>query len=133
MRQKRWWFNAVVLVCIPEVLSLRLVDTPHIDQQLSNPHHFFAAMKLKEFSFLLKDSVTGGTDKALMASGQLPDTLTKAQAFRLYGRSNVERWISEGLVNLVKQRGNSSKKFIDRLKLEAVARASSRTTDLPVS
>ena len=105
-----------------------MADTPHIDHSISNPHHFFAAMKLKEFSFLLKDAVIDGTDKTLMASGQLPDTLTKAQAFRLHGRSNVERWISEGLINPVKQRGNSSKKFIDRLKLESVARASNRTT-----
>lgn len=90
-------------------------------------------MILKEFSALLKDAVLGGTDKALKESGQLPDTLTKAQAFRLFGRSNVERWIAEGLVNPVKQRGNSSKKVIDRLKLESVARASNRTTYLPVS
>lgn len=90
-------------------------------------------MKLKELSFLFKDAVIDGTDKALMDSGQLPDTLTKAQAFRLYGRTNVERWIHEGLINPVKQRNNSSKKFIDRLKLEMVARASNRTTYLPVS
>jgi hypothetical protein len=109
------------------------VDTPRIDQPQSNPYHFFAAMKLKEFSFLLKDAVIGGTDKALMESGQLPDTLTKAQAFRLFGRTNVERWISEGLVSLVKVRGGSCKKFIDRLKLESVARASNRITYLPVS
>jgi hypothetical protein len=90
-------------------------------------------MKLKEFSFLLKDAVIGGTDEALAASGQLPDTLTRAQAFRLYGRTDIERWISEGLIHPVKQRDNSSKKFIDRLKLESVARAAGRTTDLPVS
>ena len=90
-------------------------------------------MKLKEFSFLLKDAVIDGIDKALIGSGQLPDTLTKAQASRLYGRTNIERWISEGLINPVKQRDNSSKKFIDRLKLESVARASTRTTYLPVS
>lgn len=110
-----------------------MADTPRIDHSIRNPHHFFAAMKLKEFSFLLKDAVIDGTDKALIASGQLPDTVTKAQAFRLYGRSNVERWINEGLINPVKQSGNNSKKFIDRLKLEAVARASTRTTYLPVS
>jgi hypothetical protein len=90
-------------------------------------------MKLKEFSFLLTDAVIEDNDNTLIASGQLPDTLTKAQAFRLYGRTNIERWISEGLIHPVKQHGNSSKKFIDRLKLESVARAAGRTTDLPVS
>lgn len=90
-------------------------------------------MKLKELSFLFKDTVVQGADKALIESGQLPDTLTKAQAFRLYGRSDVERWIAEGLIHPVKLRDISSKKFIDRLKLEAVARAWKRGTRLLVS
>jgi hypothetical protein len=83
-------------------------------------------MILKDFSFLFRDAVTGGTDKELMASGQLPDTLTRAQAFRLYTRGNVERWISEGLIHPVSMGGSGKKKFIDRLKLEAVARVSNQ-------
>jgi len=79
------------------------------------------------------DAVSKGTDEALYAANALPDTLTKAQAYGIYGRSNVDRWIQEGLIHPVKKQNSSSKKFIDRLKLEAVARASNRTTYLPVA
>ena len=63
-------------------------------------------------------------------SGLLPDTLTKAQAYRLYGKNNVDRWCKENLIHPVFQAGSGKKKFIDRLKLEAVARANNRTTYL---
>ncbi len=82
---------------------------------------------------MLKDAVVAGADKALAESAQLPDTLTKAQAYRLYGRDNVDRWCKENLIHPVVKAGSGKKKFIDRLKLEAVARASNRVTYLPVA
>jgi hypothetical protein len=90
-------------------------------------------MKLKHLSGLLNDAITIGADKALTESGQLSDTLTKAQAYRLYGRDNVDRWCKESLIHPVCLGGSGKKKFIDRLKLEAVARASNRTTYLQVA
>lgn len=90
-------------------------------------------MNLKELGFLFKGAVSVGADKALTDSGQLPEALTKAQAFRRYGRTNVERWLKEGLICTTKLGGSGSKKMIDRLKLEAVARASNRITYLPVA
>lgn len=89
-------------------------------------------MNLKELGHLFKASVSVGADKALTDSGALPETLTKSQAYHRFGRNNVERWMKEGLVHTTKY-GPSSKRTIDRLKLEAVARASNRTTYLPVA
>ena len=51
---------------------------------------------------------------------------SKTQAYQLYGRSTVDRWISEGLIKV-------NRKKIDRAKLEAVAAASNRRTYLPVA
>jgi len=90
-------------------------------------------MKLKELSSLLKMAVTAGADKALLASCQLKDRLTKAEAYRIYGRYNVDRWLSEGLITLTSVRPSISKKTIDREKLEAVAESSNRGTYLPVA
>lgn len=90
-------------------------------------------MKLKELSFVLHEAVSKGTDEALQIANALPDTLTKAQAYRIYGRCDVDRWIQEGLIHPVRKQNCNSKKFIDRLKLEAVARASNRSTYLPVA
>lgn len=89
-------------------------------------------MNLKELGFLFKGAVSAGADKALAESGALPETLTKAQAYHRFGRNNVERWLKEGLIHTTKY-GPSAKRTIDRLKLEAVARASNRTTYLPVA
>ncbi|WGQ10775.1 hypothetical protein QG516_03790 [Pedobacter gandavensis] len=55
-------------------------------------------MKLKDLVHLLKNAAEQGACKALAESGQLQDQLTKAEAYRLYGRGNVDRWISEGLI-----------------------------------
>lgn len=89
-------------------------------------------MELKDFTRLLKTAALGGADKALFQNSSLPAALTKAEAYRLYGRSNVDRWIAEGLINLVAS-GKSSKKCIDRLTLERIAAASNRITYLSAS
>lgn len=90
-------------------------------------------MKLKELSSLLKTAVTAGADKALAATRPLKDRLTKADAYRLYGRYNVDRWLSEGLITLSSVYPSISKKTLDRKKLESIAESSNRVTYLPVA
>lgn len=83
-------------------------------------------MKLKEFSELLRTAVETGVGKTLSKTAVLPETMTKAEAYRLYGRSQVDRWITEGLLS-------THQKRIDREKLEAIAASSNRITYLPVA
>ena len=90
-------------------------------------------MKLKELSSLLKMAVTSGADKALLATCHLKDRLTKAEAYRHYGRNNVDRWLSEGLISFTSVNPSISKKTIDRKKLESIAESSNRVTYLPVA
>jgi hypothetical protein len=90
-------------------------------------------MMLNELSILLKKSVTIGVDNALTTHCPLKDRLNKAEAYRLYGRAQVDRWISEGLFKPFKGQIYISKSGINREKLEAVAAASNRGTYLPVS
>ena len=90
-------------------------------------------MKLKDLVHLLKNAAEQGACKALAESGQLQDQLTKAEAYRLYGRGNVDRWISEGLICPTTRNGEISRKCLDRKKLEAVAASSNRITYLPVA
>ncbi|MEJ2880413.1 hypothetical protein [Pedobacter sp. GR22-6] len=66
------------------------------------------------------------TDDFLNILDASPDTLTKAEAYRLYGKDKVRLWCSENLIHPVGMQGSGKKKFIDRLKLEAVARADNR-------
>lgn len=90
-------------------------------------------MKLKDLVILLKNAAEQGTSNALAESGQLQDQMSKAEAYRLYGRGNVDRWISEGLISLSVRKGKISLKYLDREKLEAVAASSNRITYLPVA
>lgn len=90
-------------------------------------------MELKELSSLLKIAVTTGANKALAANCQLKDQLTKAEAYRIYGRYNVDRWLSEGLITLTSVNPSISKKTINRKKLESIAESSNRVTYLPVA
>lgn len=90
-------------------------------------------MKLKDLVILLKSAAEQGTSNALDESGQLKDQINKAEAYRLYGRGNVDRWMSEGLISLSVGKGKISLKYLDREKLEAVAASSNRITYLPVA
>lgn len=90
-------------------------------------------MKLKEFYHMLMISATVGVDKALAKDGGLSADITKAEAYRLYGRCEVDRWIAEGLILPAKVDGKASKKLLDRITLERIARNSNRITYLPVA
>lgn len=90
-------------------------------------------MKLKELVNLLKNATEQGATNALVESGQLQDQLSKAEAYRFFGRGNVDRWISEGLISPTACNGRSSRKCLDRKKLETIAASSNRITYLPVA
>ena len=83
-------------------------------------------MKLMELIDLLKNANAEGAGKVLSSAGILRDHLSKAEAYKIYGRSNVDRWLSENLIKI-------SNKKINRLKLEAIAASSNRMTYLPVA
>jgi len=90
-------------------------------------------MKLKELVILLKNATTTGTTKALAECSHLGDQLSKAEAYRLYGRGSVDRWISEGLIRPSANNGKNPSKCLDREKVEAIAASSNRNTYLPVA
>jgi hypothetical protein len=83
-------------------------------------------MRSNELISILRNAIEQGAEKALAACGALPDRITKAAAYRLYGRTNVDRWLQEGLIGI-------NNKFFDRKKLAQVAAASNRITYLPVA
>ncbi len=87
-------------------------------------------MKYTELATLLKNAAEQGTANAIKEERPVPDQLTKADAYRLYGRSNVDRWLREGLI--ATQPTDTSQIFLDRSELEAVAASSNRITYLPV-
>jgi hypothetical protein len=83
-------------------------------------------MKLKELIILLRNASAQSAEKALVSAGLLQVNYTKSEAYQIYGRSNVDRWVDEGLISVFNKR-------IDRARLEAVAASSNRATYLPVA
>ncbi len=79
-----------------------------------------------QFQELIANAVNIGYQKALVENGQLKAYLSKADAYRKYGRRQVDRWIREKLVTKVKDGTNSSSIRLDRTELETVAMTSNR-------
>lgn len=90
-------------------------------------------MKPDTLTALLKTAVTKGVQRALDENGLISGKLTAAAAYRLYGRSNVDRWLQEELIRTLPLSGHSPKRLLDAGQLEAIAHASNRCTYLSVA
>ena len=83
-------------------------------------------MRITELIATLKIATNAGAEKALAGCASLPAAITKAAAYRQYGRANIDRWNKEGLIKF-------SNKHFDPAQLAQVAAASNRLTYLPVA
>ena len=72
---------------------------------------------------IIKITAELGAVIALIRTGKLKPYLKKSEAFRLYGRSNVEHWIEEGLITPRKDGGQSASWRIDRIELESIVKS----------
>lgn len=64
-----------------------------------------------------------GAIQALILAGRLKPYLKKSEAFRLYGRKHVERWIADGSITPRKDGNHSAAWRIDRMEIAALAAA----------
>ena len=90
-------------------------------------------MKRNQLAATLFLHVTASTDKVLAACSVLQPLVTKAHAYRMYGRSNIDRWIAEGLLLPAEKNGSIIKDYFDTDALANIANGSNRVTYLPVA
>jgi len=83
-----------------------------------------------EYRNALVEAAELGAKRALTEAGLLKPYLSLKKSYRKYGEAVVKRWIMDGNIH-PKQDGPSSKKRIDRLEIESVAKASNRSTYIP--
>jgi len=83
-------------------------------------------MERDELTQLLSRTIAAGAAKALTLCAAQPESISKSQAYRLYGRSDIDRWLAEGLLTLSKNR-------LDKAALAQIAARSNRFTYLPVA
>jgi len=77
----------------------------------------------RQLQILFQSVAELGAIAALVGAGKLKPYLKKAEAFRLYGRKNIEHWIAAGLVTPRKDGDHSACWRIDRLEAEALDKA----------
>lgn len=74
-----------------------------------------------------------GSTQTLIKTGKLKPYLKQKEAFDMYGRATVERWIKEGLITPEKDGlAKNSMVRLDRVRLEALSKTSNRHTYLSV-
>jgi len=87
----------------------------------------------EELSILFQSAVKAGAERCFRDGRLLKNQLSLADAYAIYGRANVDRWITEKLI-VTRIGGNGiSRKSISRSELEAVAFKSNRISYLPVA
>lgn len=93
------------------------------------------SVTLEEYQLqnLLTTASTLAVKRVLLELGLVKTFLSKTEAYKLYGRGTVERWISEGLIKPHKDGSDSSKVRLERMRLEALSASSNRTTYLPTN
>jgi len=72
---------------------------------------------------ITKEAAELGAITTLVKTGQIKPFLNKTEAFKLFGRNNVEYWLERGLITKRKDGDHSAAWRLDRIELEVVARS----------
>jgi hypothetical protein len=67
---------------------------------------------------LISKAAELATVKTLIKTGNLKPYLKKSEAFRLYGRKQIEKWLNKGLLTPRKDGDHSASWRLDRLEIE---------------
>jgi hypothetical protein len=76
-----------------------------------------------QLRLLLQAGAELGALQALISAGKLKPYITKATAYKLYGRKHIERWLDEGLLTPRKDGNHSAGWRIDRFEVELIVKA----------
>jgi hypothetical protein len=75
---------------------------------------------------MLQDAAELGSMAVLVRHGLVKSYISKQDAYNMYGRRIVDRWILEKLITPLKDGQTSSKWRINSLQIESIAKASNR-------
>lgn len=76
---------------------------------------------------MLDDAAERGATLALTKAGNIKPFINQSEAYRLYGRANVDNWIRKGLITPNKDnKSNNSQVRIDRIQIESVSKRNNR-------
>lgn len=82
----------------------------------------------RDYLLQMQLSYEAGFRKCAETLGLLKPYISRNEAYKLYGRATVDRWINERLIHVIKDGTNSSKCRIKREEIELVAGMSNRAS-----
>lgn len=74
-------------------------------------------------TYLVKSAFELGIEKALVSVGQIPEMISQKDAYDLYGKSNVQRWIKNNLIECVQGDSKSSPIRLSRIRLGILSKS----------
>lgn len=83
-------------------------------------------MEAFQIRAMINDAVEVAIERFSTEIGALSATVSKAQAYKMYTRTNVDRWISLGLLKGIKKGNKNSKVEFDRVELRLLAKTDNR-------
>jgi hypothetical protein len=72
-----------------------------------------------QLKIIIQEAAEIGAIQALTKVGKLKPYLKKSEAFRKYGRANIENWVAKGLLTIRKDGDHSAVWRIDRMEVES--------------
>jgi len=82
---------------------------------------------------MLTDAAELGARRIAKELGISKPFMSQNEAWKIYGRRTIERWIEEGLITPQKDGNATSKIRLDRMELETLSKSSNRHTYLTVA
>ncbi len=76
-----------------------------------------------QLQVLLEQAAEMGAKMALIKTAKIKPFLKKSEAYRAYGRTNIEKWIELGWITHRKDGNDSAPWRIDRIEVEAISKA----------
>ena len=76
-----------------------------------------------QVKLIIAEAAEMGAVMAMIKTGKVKPYMKKSEAFRKYGRANIEKWIEAGLITFRKDGNHSATWRIDRIEVEAINRS----------
>jgi hypothetical protein len=92
---------------------------------------FKMEISLPHLRVMLSEAAELGATRALAQAGVIKPLVTKAEAYRIYGRANVESWVRAGLIPIHKDGDFNTKVRLERIQLEVIAKSNNWKAYIP--
>jgi len=79
-----------------------------------------------EYKNMLIDVAEIAIERYRVEKGEIPSFIKKTEAWRLYGRTTIDRWLKEGLIKPKKDGNGTAMVRLDRIELELLSKSSNR-------